>query len=192
MSIQGGGAFVLAASLLLSATEGVVGFVASASTTPGPALQTTATAHNNRRPKQSTTTTLSCICINCARVTNCQAYHFVEQQHSQPHINKDPSWEPRDGSPTIQVHIRPNDSSQNALRQMWSEHEEQTRQAEELAGSVGSSVDPLFGEAQYDLSGATSYEYDVIECADYVEETGAWVRNMPDEIKLANPDFVPT
>ena len=173
---------MLAASLLLSATDGVVGFVAR--TTSRPTLHTAA--------KQSTTTTLSCICINCARVTNCQAYHFVEQQHSQPHINKDPTWEPRDGSPTIQVHVRPDDGAQNALRQMWSEHEEQTRQAEELAGSAGSSEDPLFGEAQYDLSGATSYEYDVVECADYVEETGAWVRNMPDEIKLANPDFVPT
>ena len=180
---------MLAASLLLSATEGVVGFARAGTPTRPTLSRPTATAHH--RPS-TTPTTLGCICINCARVTNCQAYHFVEQQHSQPHINKGPTWEPRDGSPTIQVHIRPDDSSQNALRQMWSEHEEQTRQAEESAGSIGSSEDPLFGEAQYDLSGATSYEYDVVECADFVEDAGAWVRNMPEEIKLANPDFVPT
>ncbi|EED93068.1 predicted protein [Thalassiosira pseudonana CCMP1335] len=95
-----------------------------------------------------------CICIHCARVTNCQAYHFVEEQHSQPHINKDPTWEPRNGSPTIQVHIRP--------------------------------------ETSYDLSGTTSYEYDVVECEDFVEEKDAWVKNMPEEIRIANPQFVPS
>ena len=50
----------------------------------------------------------------------------------------------------------------------------------------------MFGEKQYDLSGTTSYEYDVIECEDFVEDKDAWVRNMPEEIRIANPDFVPT
>lgn len=31
-----------------------------------------------------------CICIDCSRVTNCQAYHFVETKHSQPHMSEDP------------------------------------------------------------------------------------------------------
>lgn len=31
-----------------------------------------------------------CICIDCARVTNCKAYHFVETKHQQPHMTEDP------------------------------------------------------------------------------------------------------
>ena len=136
-----------------------------------------------------------CICINCARVTNCSAYHFVEEQHSQPHINTHPTWEPRDGSPTIQVHIRPDTNKQNeiALDKMREEHEDQTRQAEEAAKDTNDGGDfPLMGEKQYDLSGTTSYEYDVIECEDFAEEKDMWVNNMPEEIRIANPDFVPT
>lgn len=138
-----------------------------------------------------------CICINCARVTNCSAYHFVEEQHSQPHINKNPTWEPRNGSPTIQVHIRPDADKHagNELGKMWDEHEDQTRQAEEAsmdANNGGEGDEPLFGDKQYDLSGTTSYEYDVVECEDFTEDKDAWVRNMPEEIRIANPDFVPT
>jgi len=123
----------------------------------------------------------------------------VEEQHKQPPINKKPTWEPRNGSPTIQVHIRPeaNQNAENELEKMWDEHEDQTRQAEE-AEEVGGDAHggggdvPLFGEKQYDLSGATSYEYDVVECEDFVQDKDAWVRNMPEEIRIANPDFVPT
>ena len=75
---------------------------------------------------------------------------------------------------------------------MWGEHEEQTRQAEEASGGEGGGDFPLVGEKQYDLSGTTSYEYDVVECEDFTEDKDAWVRNMPEEIRLANPDFVPT
>ncbi|KAL7530994.1 hypothetical protein ACHAWF_003594 [Thalassiosira exigua] len=139
-----------------------------------------------------------CICIHCARVTNCSAYHFVEEQHSQPHINKGPTWEPRNGSPTIEVHIRPDADreAQSELEKMWAEHEDQTRRAEESSSSSDANDErgdlPLFGEKQYDLSGATTYEYDVVSCEDFVEDRDAWVRNMPEEIRLANPDFVPT
>jgi hypothetical protein len=135
-----------------------------------------------------------CICIHCARVTNCLAYHFVEEQHTQPHINKSPTWEPRNGSPTIQVHIRTDaDRAEKALGQMFNEHEDQTRQAEEASNNLreGEKDVPLFGEKQYDLSGTTSYEYDVVECEDFVLSRDAWVRNMPEEIRIANPDFVP-
>ena len=142
---------------------------------------------------------LDCICIHCKHVTNCSAYHFVEQQHGQPHINKTPNWEPRDGSPTINVHIRPDEdkTTENELGKMWQEHEEETRRAEEsyAESNDGKQVDEdeaLFGSTQYDLSGTTSYEYDVIECDDFVEQKDMWVKNMPEEIRLANPDFVPT
>lgn len=150
----------------------------------------------------STTTSLQmCICIHCARVTDCAAYHFVEEQHSQPHINKNPTWEPRNGSPTIQVHIRPDNDKQTEieLNKMWEEHKDQTRQAEVSAGIISTNDNnddvgdfPLMGEKQYDLSGTTSYEYDVVECEDFTLEKDMWVRNMPEEIRLANPEFVPT
>ena len=162
------------------------------------AFSSTRQYHNNLQQQyrqRRTSLQIMCICINCARVTNCSAYHFVEEQHSQPHINKQPTWEPRDGSPTIQVHIRPDTNKQNeiALDKMWEEHDDQTRQAEEAAKETNDGGDfPLMGEKQYDLSGTTSYEYDVIECEDFVEEKDMWVNNMPEEIRIANPDFVPT
>lgn len=141
-------------------------------------------------------TSLQCICIHCARVTNCSAYHFVEEQHVQPHINKSPTWEPRNGSPTIQVHIRPDVDGkiQQELGQMWNEHDNETRRAEEvLRLSQGREEDvSLIGEKQYDLRGTTSYEYDVVECEDFVLSFDNWVLNMPEEIRIANPNFMPT
>jgi hypothetical protein len=154
------------------------------------------TPNSNVRWAHISTTSLQCICIHCARVTNCSAYHFVEEQHTQPHINKSPTWEPRNGSPTIQVHIRPdvNGKIQQELGQMWNEHNNETRRAEEaLSNSQGGEEDvPLFGEKQYDLRGTTSYEYDVVECEDFVLSKDNWVLNMPEEIRIANPNFVPT
>lgn len=141
-------------------------------------------------------TSLQCICIHCARVTNCSAYHFVEEQHTQPHLNKNPTWEPRNGSPTIQVHIRPdvNGKVQQELGQMWNEHDSETRRAEEVLSSSqgGEEEVPLIGEKQYDLRGTTSYEYDIVECEDFVLSKDNWVMNMPEEIRIANPNFVPT
>ena len=166
----------------------------SPSSTTSIVLQTHA---KHRRPTMLSP--LQCICIHCKHVTNCSAYHFVEQQHGQPHINKTPTWEPRNGSPTINVHIRPDEdeTTQNELDKMWMEHKEETRRAEEsyAESNNGQQADEdtaLYGNTQYDLSGTTTYEYDVIECEDFVEEKDAWVKNMPEEIRLANPDFVPT
>lgn len=178
-----------AASLLLSSA---VAFSTSSST------NIISRTHNEiRRPLSFSQ--LHCICIHCKHVTNCSAYHFVEQQHGQPHINKTPNWEPRDGSPTINVHIRPDEdkTTENELGKMWQEHEEETRRAEESYaesndGKQAEEDEALFGSTQYDLSGTTSYEYDVIECEDFVEQKDMWVKNMPEEIRLANPDFVPT
>mmetsp|Transcript_37411 Transcript_37411/g.73128 ORF Transcript_37411/g.73128 Transcript_37411/m.73128 type:complete len:167 (-) Transcript_37411:252-752(-) len=47
-----------------------------------------------------------CICINCALVDRCAAYRFVEEKHGQPFVSPNPYFEPRNGSPTIQVYIR--------------------------------------------------------------------------------------
>lgn len=43
-----------------------------------------------RKSISATTTQQNCICIDCARVTNCKAYHFVETKHNQPHMTDDP------------------------------------------------------------------------------------------------------
>ena len=138
--------------------------------------------------KQSSTS-LNCICINCAKVTNCKAYHFVESKHSQPHMNDEPTFTPQDGSPTIHVNIRTSRSEEEMAR-IWSEHIEQTKRAEE--SDSRDEKGKLMGENTYDLSVKTTYEYDVVACDDYEEDVGIWVRNMPEEIRKANPDFVPT
>jgi hypothetical protein len=77
---------------------------------------------------------------------------------------------------------------------MWNEHDNETRRAEAaLSNLQGGEEDvPLFGEKQYDLRGITSYEYDVVECEDFVLLKDSWVLNMPEEIRIANPNFVPT
>jgi len=133
-----------------------------------------------------------CICIDCARVTNCQAYHFVETKHSQPHMTEDPTFMPRDGSPTIHVNVRTvrnNEDRKKEMERMWKEHTTETEQAEAAADDKDG---PLYGKEKYDFSPVTTYEYDVVACADFVEDKGAWVRNMPQEIKDANPNFVPS
>lgn len=131
-----------------------------------------------------------CICINCARVTNCAAYHFVETKHAQPHMNENPTFSPREGSPTIHVNIRTN-RDHTVVPRIWKEHEEETRRAEEMSTSAKDGTE-LHGSTVYDLSPVTTVEYDVVACADYVEDKGCWVRNMPNEIRKANPHFVPT
>lgn len=143
------------------------------------------------RNSAMTTTISMCICINCARVTNCKAYHFVETKHEQPHINLSPSFEPREGSPTIHVNVRPTKQTGDEIARIWKEHALETAKAEQNNESQNSN-NILRGETVYDLSGATTIEYDVVQCADFVHDPGCWVRNMPEEIKRANPNFVPT
>ena len=72
-----------------------------------------------------------CICINCARVTNCAAYHFVETKHGQPHMNEAPTFEPQNGSPTINVNIRSveNEARRQEINRMFNEHEAETERA---------------------------------------------------------------
>ena len=133
-----------------------------------------------------------CICIDCARVTNCAAYHFVESKHEQPHMTENPTFTPREGSPTIHVNIRTErtQEGQKEIDRMWREHESETAKAE--AASGGGQEGALYGETVYNLFPVTTTEYDVVACEDFVEDKGCWVRNMPEEIRKANPDFVPT
>ncbi|MEM8604812.1 MAG: Ycf34 family protein [Cyanobacteria bacterium P01_H01_bin.121] len=48
-----------------------------------------------------------CICINCQYVDSCTTYHAVEEQHQQPHLTEQPSFEATE--PTINVNIRQKD-----------------------------------------------------------------------------------
>lgn len=94
-----------------------------------------------------------------------------------------PTFEPRDGSPTIHVNIRTH-TNDSTVQKMYREHTVETAKAEAQNSNVGTT--------KYDVASTTTYEYDVVACADYVEDKGCWVRNMPEEIKRANPNFVPT
>ena len=76
---------------------------------------------------------------------------------------------------------------------MWREHEAETARAEAEAEASGDGEGRrLVGKEVYDMAPVTTYEYDVVACEDFVEEEGCWVRNMPEVIRLANPDFVPS
>lgn len=146
-------------------------------------------------PFISSSSALHCICVDCKFVTNCQAYHFVETKHEQPHMNENPNFTPVDGSPTIHVNVRtmrsPADRQAEAAR-MWREHKQQEVQAEAAAAASDEQSGELHGQTVYDLSPVTTIEYDVVACESFVEDKGAWVRNMPEEIRQANPHFVPT
>ena len=107
-------------------------------------------------------------------------------------MTEDPTFEPRDGSPTIHVNvrtIRKKEDQEAELKRMWNEHASETKAAEEQ--SKGADKE-LHGNTVYDLTPMTTTEYDVVACADFVEDKGCWIRNMPQEIKDANPDFVPS
>ena len=75
-----------------------------------PAPTCAALPRTRRRPA----TQLNCICVNCAFVDNCTAYHVVEAKHGQPHVAEKPIFTPREGSPTVAVNIFPPDSEHKA------------------------------------------------------------------------------
>ncbi len=141
------------------------------------------------------TTRLSCICVDCQRVTSCKAYHFVETKHEQPHMSEDPTFLPREGSPTIQVNIRtePRKSEPGMGPRLWKNQIAEKEDEE--------NEEPKRDAIYYEETGTietvrtnttTTIEYDIVKCADFVLDKGCWVRNMPDEIRRVNPDFVPT
>ena len=92
---------------------------------------------------------------------------------------------PQKHSPTIHVHvrtIRSQEDRQAEAERMWREY----KQEESNANEEG------HGQTVYDLSPVTTVEYDVVACESFVEDKGAWVRHMPEEIRRANPHFVPS
>ena len=144
-------------------------------------------------------TSLSCICVDCKWVTSCKAYHFVETKHEQPHMSEEPTFLPREGSPTINVNIRTEQrqpkagDSENKPR-MWKDQIQDDDDDDEVD-------EPKRDAKYYEETGTietvktnttTTIEYDIVKCADFLLDKGCWVRNMPDEIKRVNPDFVPT
>jgi hypothetical protein len=103
-------------------------------------------------------------------------------------MTENPTFEPRDGSPTMHVNIRNQRNADNDdWNKLWSEHEEETKNAK-----LDESTGKLIGETKYELRSTITYEYDVVKCADFVLEKDCWINNMPDEIKKVNPNFVPT
>lgn len=149
-----------------------------------------------------------CICIHCARVTNCAAYYFVETKHHQPHMTENPSFTPRDGNPTIHANIRTASTTMNpehVMDRVYREHQAEQELAVRKSQDETTALDnnnnnndhtesqsSLYGKTVYDLSSTTTIEYDVVACEDFIEDKGCWVRNMPEEIRRANPHFVPT
>jgi hypothetical protein len=111
-------------------------------------------------------------------------------------MTETPTFTPRNGSPTIHVNVRSirSDTDRQAeADRMWREHESETAKAQsESSEGSSSSDDDLHGATVYDLTPVTTYEYDVVKCQDYTEDLGNWVRNMPQEIRDANPNFVPS
>jgi len=160
-----------------------------------------------------------CICIDCKWVTSCKAYHFVEKKHQQPHMSETPTFLPREGSPTIEVNIRTeskrkdgvgdatngdsNDGDDDVVARMWKNQKGQGQQQQQQRNASGDARAKETATTPGVASGGTAIEsvvtnttttieYDVVKCADFVLDKACWVRNMPDEIRRLNPDFVPT
>ena len=112
-------------------------------------------------------TALHCICVHCALVDSCKVYHFIEEQHSQPHVTSSPTFSPQPGSPRIEAHVHTgSDSLPGYLRTDSSKLDE--------------SMDTI--------------EFDVVVCEDYQEEIGKWKNSMPKGTLLAagfSVDWVP-
>jgi hypothetical protein len=91
-----------------------------------------------------------CICVNCHYVDSCLTYHAVETNHQQPHLTETPVFEPI--NPTINANITlPKISVQGD--QM--DHQQIVQESE-------------FG-----------FEYDVIGCDSFRQETGKWSKLRP-------------
>eukprot|EP00978_Attheya_sp_CCMP212_P039339 scaffold203673_cov41-Attheya_sp.AAC.1 len=144
-----------------------------------------ATATNNYKNRRTRCLDM-CICIDCKWVTTCEAYHFVEEKHEQPHMTPQPTFNPRNGSPTIEVHIRTT-RNEEEFDKMERDHAQETEHAILQDDGV-----TYMGSTQYDLSPRVEYEYDVIACEDFILQKDCWIQNMPQEIRDANPNFVPS
>lgn len=138
----------------------------------------------NRHPR----TFLNCICIDCKWVTSCEAYHFVETKHEQPHMTETPTFEPRNGSPTIHVNVRTH-RDDKVLQKMWNEHSGQTQQAEAATVDRDDQKDELHGSTVYDLAPITTYEYDVVACEDFIQDKVRSGNSFPKLVHIESPHF---
>ena len=118
---------------------------------------------------------ICCICINCKWVERCETYHWVEQQHEQPHLTDTPDFEPDD--PQIQVFLRTEKTSDDAA---------DAAAAAAEAEAAAADADGGVATIGMDMFDTHTVEYDVFGCDAYAEEKGRWVRLMPDA------GFVPT
>jgi hypothetical protein len=100
---------------------------------------------------------------------------------------EDPTFDPQNGSPTIHVDIQTAHTvdREKEIQRMWNEHTAETEHAKEQA----QGTEKL--RTVYNTVPIIIYEYDVVACEDFVEDKGCWIRNMPQEIRDSNPDFVP-
>mmetsp|Transcript_5615 Transcript_5615/g.18360 ORF Transcript_5615/g.18360 Transcript_5615/m.18360 type:complete len:137 (-) Transcript_5615:134-544(-) len=44
---------------------------------------------------------VACICVHCAYVDRCKAYHVIEEKHAQPHVSATPDFQPT--NPTVAI-----------------------------------------------------------------------------------------
>jgi hypothetical protein len=157
-------------------------------------------SHNNKNDRKAisvgTTTELACICINCAYVMNCTIYHFVEEQHEQPHLTNEPTFTPRRGSPRMHVTTRP--PTEQDWTKFWQTQEGVDNEtAARAAAALEDDDNDADGTTPAKVRVSTASmptlttEYDVVKCADFILDEGIWVRNMPEEIKRVNPNFMP-
>lgn len=73
-------------------------------------------------------------------------------------MTEDPTFEPRNGSPTVHVNVRSirnQDDQQKEIDRMWREHKLETERAEEAA--TGEDDEPLHGAMKYDFAPVTTY-----------------------------------
>mmetsp|Transcript_34506 Transcript_34506/g.52968 ORF Transcript_34506/g.52968 Transcript_34506/m.52968 type:complete len:193 (-) Transcript_34506:192-770(-) len=134
-------------------------------------------------------TCLNCVCINCAFVVNCSIYHMVETQHEQPHMTPNPTFNPPEGAPKINI---------------VTTHEEQTFDRDAFIAELApykESMDQESDEFKQILKNLVNkwavppmmeIEMDVVSCKSFVEEKDCWIKNMPESIKRWNPQFVPS
>jgi len=117
----------------------------------------------------------------------------VESRHNQPHMNENPTFKPRSGSPTIAAHVR---TEEDGRGEMWRDLANDKLEPNEVDKNIfDEDVDPeleAMAKAFFRQMPTMGIEYDIIACEDFVEDKGCWVRNMPEAVKLANPQWVPT
>jgi hypothetical protein len=200
---------VVFSTLLLAAISPLRSFTVTTSTWNGlaavvnkqksPSIGIVRPHHSDRRSSHdrtarrttTATTSLHCICINCAYVTNCTIYHFVEEQHEQPHLTKTPTFTPRRGSPRMHVTTKP--PTETDWAKFWQAQENAKNEAEaRAAAELDLSVDTTTVRVAAAAFPTSTTEYDVVKCEDFILDQGIWIRNMPEEIRRVNPDFVPT